>query len=185
MIEINLRDVLNEGQFYVAELSRKFGIDIKAVKHNLATDTCFEKAGILGWPAERIVKAIFFNKGESIYGFVFPELGERDSPQYIEKEVLAKTLSITSTQAKKFRNSYCPEGMEYGTCTPFVLEELFVNNLRDIHICNVPHLENSLVDISIGGFGEEAHRTSLHLNYKDIYSILYNKFGNRINKFNF
>ncbi len=72
MIKINLRDALQEGQEYVAELGEEFGIDIKAMKHDIATDTCFEKADLVGWSVDRIVKAVFFAGGESLYGLVFP-----------------------------------------------------------------------------------------------------------------
>ncbi|MCL5018197.1 MAG: hypothetical protein M1416_00305 [Candidatus Pacearchaeota archaeon] len=188
MIEINLRDALNGRQFYVAELSEKFGIEIRAVRHDVATDTCFEKAELLGWPADRIVKAIFVHKDEDFYGFVFPELG-KESPRHLDiKETLPKVIDVSKKQAKDFRNSYCPDGMEYGTCTPFVLEDSFserkIKKLRKIFIHEMNYQESSLADISIGGFGENAHKTSLHIGYSDIYKILKENFGDRIVKTN-
>jgi len=186
MAEINLRDILNAGQFYVAELSEKLGIEIKAVKHEIATNTCFEKADLLGWEPERIVKAIFFHRDDDVYGFVFPELG-KECPLKIDiKEVLPRVINISRKQAKSFKNSYCPEGMEYGTCTPFVFEDEFnkANGLEKIFIHDIPEINQKLIDISIGGFGERAHKTSLHLNYEGIYQILNYKFGDAIIKTN-
>jgi hypothetical protein len=183
MIEINLRDTLNAKQYYVVELSKKLGIEIKSVKHKEVTSTCFEKAGILGWEPERIIKAIFFHHDEDIYGFVFPELGKEYPLKIDIKEVLPRLINISKKQAKNFKNSYCPSGMEYGTCTPFVFEDEFnkVNGLEKIFIHDYSKIDKELVDISIGGFGDEAHKISLHLKYKDIFIILKNKFGDRIN----
>ncbi len=189
MIEINLRDILNEGQFYVVWLSDKLGINVKAVKHKIFTNTCFEKANLISWDSERVIKAVFFSRENNVYGFVFPELG-KEIPTKIDKEIFQKTLDVSKKQAKDFRNSYCPEGMEYGTCTPFVLENAFEKihegkKLEKIFICDFPKINKQLVDISIGGFGEEAHKISVHLNYEDIYTILHSKFGNKINQFSF
>jgi hypothetical protein len=184
MINKNLRDILQTGQFYVVEARDKFGINVKAIKHEVATDTCFEKADLLGWDFERIVKAVFFHKKDISYGLIFPELGERDFPSHITKEIISEVFNITKTQAKKFKNSYCPNGMEYGTCTPFILEDSFEKGLERIFIYDYPELNNKLVDISIGGEGEEAHKISLHLKYEDIYKILKYQFGDRIEKFN-
>lgn len=186
MIELNLRAILNAGQYYVAELSEKLEIEIKAVKHEIATNTCFEKADLLGWEPKRIVKAIFFHRSEEVYGFIFPELGKEYPLKIDIKEVLPKVINISRKQAKSFANSYCPSGMEYGTCTPFVFEDEFnkANGLEKIFIHDVPEINQKLVDISLGGYGEEAHKVSLHLKYGDIYNILTNKFLNKIKRIN-
>jgi len=195
MIQINLRDTLNAGQFYVAELSEKLGIEIRAYKHEIATDTCFEKANLLKWPAERVIKTVLLSKEKDnyFYGFVFPELGTREEPKYlIKKEILPGLLGITKSDAKQFRNYYPPGKIEFGTSTPFLPEELFEEveskgkkTLAKIFIHDYPKINSELVDISLGGSGEDAHKTSLHLNYENIYSILHNKFGNKINWFSF
>lgn len=178
MIEINLRDTLNAGQFYVAELSEKLGIEIKAVEHKEATSTCFEKAGILGWEPKRIVKAIFLHDDDNLYGFVFPELGTPDSRSKIRSKKINELFGKPS-----LANSVLPEGMEYGTCSPFVFEDAFDNEkipLKKIYFHKFEDLNKKVVDISIGGFGEKAHKTSLHLKYEDIYNLLANQFGGRI-----
>ena len=178
---MDLKDVLQKGQEYILES----GKNIKVVEHEVATNTCFEKAELLKWKPERIIKTTFFCKEDKTYGFVFPELGVKNNPQYIDKQIISDVFRITKSQAKKFRNSYCPEGMEYGTCTPFVLENNFKQGLENIFICDLHFLEKEIVDISIGGKEEHYHKLSLHLKYKDIWDILYSKFGTKIKKFNF
>lgn len=185
---IDLGKVLQEEQKYVAESAAALGIDVKAVQHDIATDTCREKAELLGWDdVSRVVKAVFFYRGSDIYGFVFPEFGEADSPLYLDrKKALPKILGLSKAQAKRFHNSYCPVGMEYGTCTPFALEGSFEGSyeklLKEMFIHDVPELDDQVVDISIGGKGEEAHKVSLHLPYRGIHDILTCKFGDRIRK---
>lgn len=180
---IPLEDVLGEEQRYVADAVRALEVQIKAVRHDKATDTCFEKAAILGWPARRIVKAVFLHDEDKMYGFVFPELGT-DKPVYLSsKEVLPRILDITRSQAKSYRNGICPSGMEFGTCTPFVPERELETpdaRLKQIFIHHLPSLEAELVDISIGGFGPEAHKTSVHLPYGAIHDILRYRFREKI-----
>jgi len=187
---INLESALQEGQRYVAQAASELRIDVKALRHDVATDTCHEKAELLGWDdVERVVKAVFFYKGKDLYGFIFPELGSEEDPRHIDKkETLPKILGVSRKQAKSFHNAYCPEGMEYGTCTPFVLEGSFDDDkdkqLRKIFIHDYKRIDEETVDISIGGKGEDAHKTSLHLTYSGIYNILRHKFGDRIEKAN-
>jgi hypothetical protein len=190
MIEINLRDALNERQFYVAELGEKLGIEIKAVKHEISTDTCFEKADLLGWSVNRVIKAVFFGGGGKLYGLICPELGTRDKNFYFNKHDLGEILGKTNKQIKNFHNSICPDGMERGTCTPFVPETAFEYDgftfpLDKIFIHDSPEIDKELVDISIGGYGGEAHKVSLHLKYEDIYHILKDKFNDKVDKTNF
>ena len=189
---IELEDVLQSGQEYVKDIAFKLGLEIRAVTHDIVTDTCFEKAELLGWSAERVVKAILLSKeGDNFfYGFVFPELGTLENPKYlIKKETLPRLLSVTKSEAKKFRNYYPPGEIEFGTSTPFLSENFFgANNstrskiIKKLFVQDVPKLNKHVVDISIGGFGEEAHKVSLHLNYGSLYEILSYKFGEKIQK---
>lgn len=186
-----LTDVLQSEQMYVNRAKEDLDIPVTAVLHNNATNTCHEKARILGWGPEKVVKAVFFHYREHLYGFVFPELGDEDQPSYIDrKEVIHKLLDISKKKAKSFQNSYCPKGMEYGTCTPFVHENSFDQDGDDldkkvldrIFIHEMPSLDDQLVDISIGGHDKIAHRLSLHLPYRGIYEILHEMFGDQVQK---
>jgi len=188
-MEINLRDILDESQFYVAETSEEFGLDVKAVKHDVATDTCYEKANLLGWESERVVKSVFLYKGAKFYAFVIPEL-DRTLDNNLIKRIFSSNKKIKK-QMIGLRNSRCPFGMEKGTCTPFVPDyyfdegDYYTGFLEKIFIHDIPKLEKEIVDISIGGEGENYHKISLHLPYGNIYKILNYKFGERIQKINF
>lgn len=181
-----LQEILHPEQGYVLEAQASLGIDIRVALHESETDTCFEKAEILGWPAERVVKAVFLSRGSELYGFIFPEIGTEESPAYINaREIIKALLGYGNGKAKEFHNDYCPEGMEKGTCTPFVLERTFENpdkRLARLFIHRKPELDDKVVDISIGGAGEEAHRLSLHMQYRAIYDILEYRFGDKVSR---
>ncbi len=189
MIEINLRDVLDGRQFYVAEISEKLGINVKAVRHDIVTNTCFEKLDILddSWSADRIVKAVFFGTNGNLYGLVFPELGTRENQRRIKKTDLGRAVGLTKKQINGFYNSILPEKMEMGTCTPFVLEDAFNREddgymipLKKIIIYEPLRTDNRVIDISIGGYGDEAHKTSLQLPADGMCKIMRSKFGENI-----
>ncbi len=189
MTKINLRAALSEGQDYVAEVGEELSVDVQAMRHELATTTCYEKADLLGWDVERIVKVIFFRGEGKLYGLVFPELGTSEDPERFSKKDLGAVLGYDKEQMSSISNSACPEGMEYGTCTPFVPDYVFEDDgysslLVKIFVHDAPWLDNQIVDISIGGEGEEAHKTSLHLSYSGIYDILERRFGDKIVKEN-
>lgn len=194
---VDLEGVLQPEQRYVAEAAARIGIDVKAVKHDIATDTCYEKRDLLArmdpsgsWTDQRIVKAVFLYSGNNVYGFVFPELGKRPAPLRMDaKKVLPAVLGVSRSAAKSFSNSYCPDGMQYGTCTPFVLaSELDGKEMHDhrrvrrIFLHDKPDLDDQVVDISIGGLGADAHKVSLHLPYKGVHDILVYQFGDKVRK---
>ncbi|MDP3640238.1 MAG: hypothetical protein Q8R53_03485 [Nanoarchaeota archaeon] len=90
------------------------------------------------------------------------------------------------------KNECIPSGMESGTCTPFVsFAEMYSNPLergkindryggiQAVFIHDMPSLDDLLVDISVGGKEEDAHKTSLHLPYKAIYEILAAEYGEK------
>lgn len=192
MIEINLRDILQKGQEYVAELSEKLGIPTKAVRHDIATDTCYEKLDILGdgWTIDRIIKAIFLGTNGGLYGLVFPELGTRENPKRIKKVDLGRALGLGKKQMNGFHNSVLPENMDYGTCSPFVLENAFEENgytipLKKIFIYEPLKTDKRVIDISIGGYGDDAHKTSLQLPADGMCKILTEQFGENISFSNF
>ncbi|MCK4647740.1 hypothetical protein KAT24_02315 [Candidatus Pacearchaeota archaeon] len=186
---IKLESVLDDEQSYVTKIASELNVDVKAVHHDIVTNTCFEKADLLGWSPEKVVKAVFFRRGAELYGFIFPELGVFDRSLHLDKKTLAEVLGYTKKQVKKFNNSYCPIGMEYGTCTPFLFESsfdgaemAFGTDLKRVFVNEIPRLDDEIVDISIGGNGELAHKISLHLPYSAIYGILNRKFGERVQR---
>ena len=176
-------------QKYVKDISSKFGIDYEIVKHEMPTDTCFEKARLLNWPNDRVVKAVYLHElsGDKMYGFVFPEYGV-DSPGYLSKEIMSEVLGSSKKYIKKLRSYYSPRGMEFGTCTPFILDDSFREDhfgygLKNIFFEDSLIEKDSIVDISLGGRGVDSHKKSMHIKYGDIYSILKEQFGDRICSF--
>jgi len=182
--------VLQMNQSYVLEAAEVLGLDLTGVRFDNATDTCFEKAELLGWDPERVVRAVFVHQDGDLYGFISPELGQDRKPQYVNlKTILPELLGISKSQSRKFRKQYCPDGMEYGTCTPFVLDGSFEEGrlhddqtLRKLFVHDILSLDEQIVDISSGGHGEMAHRNSLHLPYKGIHDILAYKFRDKVQK---
>lgn len=82
-----------------------------------------------------------------------------------------------------------PDSMEYGTCTPFIskpemdrLNDLLPVPVKGIFIYDDFRLDDLVVDISLGGKGEESHKVSMHLPYHGIYDILRAEFGDRVHK---
>jgi len=190
---INLQDILQPGQNYILDYAREFGKEIQAVKHDKATNTCFEKADLINFDPMQVVKSVYLwdNNGK-FYGFVAPELGTRERPLKFDEPLIKRIFREDKIQAKKLmglRNSFSPTGMEHGTFTPFVPDyyfdgDGFTGTLDRIYVYGSQELNGKKADISIGGFGEESHKISVLLNYEDIYEGLNWKFPGKIEKFN-
>lgn len=165
------------GRGYVPRIALAKGIPIHMARHSIATDTCYEKAELLGWDPERIVKAVYFSDGGKMVGVITPEFG---APIPV-KELLRAGLGLSGSRAKRYRvSSQTPVGMEHGTCSPFPYEGSMEMEISDLVIVDHPSIDDTLVDISVGGTGEEAHKTSMHLPYGGIHTILRERFGDRI-----
>jgi prolyl-tRNA editing enzyme YbaK/EbsC (Cys-tRNA(Pro) deacylase) len=170
---------MNKEQSYVTEIAKTLGIDISFHGHSKATDTCFEKAELLNWSSERVIKAVYFHDNGNYVGIVRPELGD----QIPQKQILQEALGISGNKAKRYyADKKVPRGMELGTCTPFPLESSLGSEISDIIVTKQPSVEDLLVDISIGGKGDAAHKISAHLPYWGIYEILKEKFSDRIHR---
>lgn len=176
---------LHQEQKYVTDIAKMRGIDARLVHHSRATDTCAEKLGLLretghaGFELDQIVKAIYVHDDGHVVGIVAPELAEIIPI----KELLQSGLDMSKKESKRYTtNGYVPSEMERGTCTPFPCESA-VGEGKDIsHILIVSHdpIDRKLVDISVGGKGEDAHRASLHIPYFGIYAVLTEKFGDGV-----
>jgi len=186
---LHLEKALQNDRRYIIRYGCEY--PIQAVSHPIATDTCYEKSRLLkethseDWDPRRIVKAIYGRVNWEMYGFVFPELD-----QTLQLAVVQNIFSELGLEPPYSRNDIhfeqdsIPAGMDKGTCTPFASAEE-MKYLSGIIIHDMPSLDDQLVDISIGGKGEEAHKLSLHLPYKAIFSILRAEYGSKISKVNF
>jgi prolyl-tRNA editing enzyme YbaK/EbsC (Cys-tRNA(Pro) deacylase) len=165
---------------YVSALAKEFGISPIIIQHPRATSTCYEKAELLGWQPQRVVKAIYAAVDDDICGFIFPELGQKLTEEDV-KRFYSQAGAETEEYYLQMSKWYIPQSMEIGTCTPFLLES-DMKIVDHIFVREVPSLDDQIVDISIGGKGQQAHRTSMHLPYSGIHRILSAKYGERIHK---
>ena len=168
------------GQQYIKHLSKELSIETKLVSHQRATNTCYQKAELLGWQPNRIVKAIYAAVDEDICSFVFPELGKKLTEDDV-KRFYAQAGAETEEYYLQISKWYIPQSMEMGTCTPFIPES-DIKIIDYIFIQDLPELDEQIVDVSIGGKGKQAHKTSMHLPYSGIYQILKAQYGDKIHK---
>lgn len=165
---------LHAEQRYVKEIALGKGIEACLQYHSSETKTCQEKADLLGWEPERVIKTIYFQDGDHYIGIVAPEFGKRLEV----KKILTKVFpEISKKKAKRYTPSHTPQGMAYGTCTPFPHESSMDKDVHQVIFYDHPSIDDKLVDISVGGDSPEAFKTSMHIPYKGIYDILVEKFG--------
>jgi uncharacterized phage-associated protein len=180
------------GQEYVTRISSEKGIPTKLLYHSHSTSTCKDKLKLLqdkfpkdDWDLGRIVKTLFAAVDDDWVGFVMPERGKKFKLSGELAEEVYKKSDLKTVEKEYWLSKgplYIPKGMEPGTCTPFVPKESMMKTVDHIFICDVPKLEKKVVDISIGGMGQDAHRTSMHLPYGAIFDILKHQFPDKIHK---
>jgi hypothetical protein len=181
---------LHPQQQYVFEHAQQLAITPKLVTHPYATRSCAEKLRLLqgtfpdkGWYLGRVVKALFAAVDDDTVCFVMPETG-RKLTQDLASHVYARLDLPTEEAYLTVDRMYVPESMEPGTCTPFVPEHEM--KLVDyIFIEDFPELTDIVVDISIGGVGKVARRTSMTLPYRSIFDILKRQFDGKVHKSSF
>lgn len=91
----------------------------KIVTHPQITRSASEKAELLGWPNERVIKALYYQNTQTnvIYAFVVPNRG------YLDFSTLSRE-QLGFNPKKRLRvlpESSLPAGMRDGTCSPFML----------------------------------------------------------------
>ncbi len=167
-------------QEYVVRIAEAQGITHKVICHKIATITCKEKADLLGWPVDRVIKALYLHPGDysTLVAIVTPELGKVD-----HQKIISKSLGITMAAASQYTNGYLPIGMSRGTCTPFPRESLMESEIEKIIVYDYPKINRELVDISLGDDFEDPFKVSMHIPYKGIGDILREQFGEKIVKY--
>lgn len=175
-------DTLHPSQHYVADIASDLGIEARIVKHKRHTETCYEKAAILGWNEEphRVVKALYFkDDSQRTIGIIIPETGYKLDVKKLFPTVVPE-YAESGKKAKAYSQREPPAGMARGTCTPFPLEESIGQEINAIIFCDYAPTMGKKVDISIGGNTEEHFRTSMHIQYENIHRILEKRFGDSI-----
>jgi hypothetical protein len=146
--------------------------DLRVVTHPKKTNTCFEKADLLGdWDPLNVIKVLYFEeeRTKSLYAIVIPETG-----CFIDKNRINEILGLP-TDAKIRKAKILPKNMSYGTCSPFVVKQDIDNHKwsvkkilfdKETLICKKE--EKTLDDFSFG----LDHRMSIQMNYYECCKML-------------
>jgi prolyl-tRNA editing enzyme YbaK/EbsC (Cys-tRNA(Pro) deacylase) len=168
------RLALHPEQHYVWKQAAELGIPARLCYHAQKTTTCDEKAELLGWAPDRVIKTVYFGKDDHVVGVVTPELHK-----HIPLRDILPVLGMSKRKAKQYRLAQPPTGMIHGTCTPFPYKSSMGSEISDIIIVDHPSIDDVLTDISVGG-GKEGKHISMHIPYKGIRDILKYCFDTRI-----
>ncbi|MBI2572867.1 hypothetical protein HYV86_03335 [Candidatus Woesearchaeota archaeon] len=94
-----------------------------------------------------------------------------------QRDLFSQVLGISRAQGKRYDlRAGTPKGMDRETCTPWMYHSSAEHEIQALIIDEGLDALAS-VDISIGGSGEEAQRTSMHLRGEGVYTILQREFG--------
>lgn len=166
---------------YVGEYFHARKYELRVVTHPKKTNTCFEKAEILGsWDPLNVIKVFYFEdqREKSLYAVVIPETG-----CFIDKLRLMDILGLSDNVAIK-KAKMLPENMSYGTCSPFILERDIYHAewkvkkiIFDTETLVYKKNENTLDDFSFG----LDHRMSVQMNYYKCYKMLKERYPNIVN----
>ncbi len=164
---------------YLNTYFHKNHIHYRILSHPQKTNTCYEKAIIIGqWNPLNVIKTLYFQDSNGfLYAVVIPETG-----CFFKNENLINALELVpSCELAKAKN--LPQFMTYGTCSPFVTKnDCYENGGRvkkiifDSETLNYKKKESTLDDFSFG----TDHRFSLQMNYYECYKLLQYQFGTSV-----
>ena len=157
---------------YISEYFSSNQINFCVVTHPYETDTCFEKAELLGdWNPLNVIKALYFeySKDQSLYAMVIPETG-----CFINRARVKEILCLEG-EGYLQKATQLPKHMSFGTCSPFIaMEDLKVNGGRvekiifDSQTLDLKKREEGLDDFSFS----LDHRMSVQMNYYHCFQML-------------
>ncbi len=157
---------------YISKYLSSKNLEFRVLTHPCETNTCFEKAELLGsWDPLNVIKALYFeySAANSLYAIVIPETG-----CFINRARLKDVLNLTGDGFFKKAN-VLPQYMSFGTCSPFITkEDLKINGGRiekiifDSETLHVKKDDKTLDDFSFG----LDHRISVQMNYYHCYKML-------------
>lgn len=157
---------------YISEYFLETKNTLQVVTHPYKTNTCFEKAKVLGsCDPLNIIKVFYFEcpVNESLYAVVIPETG-----CFIDKNRLQDILNMP--KGGFIKKAYeLPQNMSYGTCSPFILEQDIKGYggrvekiIFDTETLVTKKNDSVLDDFSFG----LDHRMSVQMNYYYCYKML-------------
>lgn len=144
----------------------------RVVTHAYKTNTCFEKAELLGsWDPLHVIKALYFecSTNDCLYAAVIPETG-----CFVNRVKLKNLLNLTSGAHLK-KAASLPKYMNFGTCSPFICGDDLKENggkvekiLFDSETLNSKKTDKTLDDFSFG----LDHRMSIQMNYYECFRMM-------------
>lgn len=161
---------------YITEYFSTKNLDFRVVTHPCATNTCYEKARLLGeWDPLNVIKALYFESSlnDALYAIVIPETGCFVDRTHIKSVLnLAPDDHLPKAQA-------LPANMSFGTCSPFVTHDDITAGggrvakvLFDRETLINKRNTNSMDDFSFG----LDHRMSIQMNYYQCYRMLKSRY---------
>src|SRR5579883_1217066 len=150
---------------YIAESVASKKGTFRVVTHPKKTNTCFEKADLLGsWDPLDVVKCLYFEREDTgtLAAVVIPETG-----CFVDRARVAAALNLEDPSVLR-KASRFPRNMEPGTCSPFIVAEDLVKNggpvekiFFDTETLVTKKHDQTLDDFSFG----LDHRMSVQMNY--------------------
>lgn len=157
------------------------------IHFNQPSTTCEEKIKLLNgnrdgskgvaqtWSLDRVVAAHYFDSPGGYILLVGPRLG--DLAKLIKPEQFLMNVTDRSVE----NSTLLPNGMEKGTCTPFVYASIGKKETDLMVILEPPRQFMDLpADYSIGGHGPSAHRASIQMTPQTAKQILTSEFGEKV-----
>lgn len=123
-----------------------------------------EKAGILGWHEDRIIKTVYFQREHKLYGVILP------MPYRVKQKGLSDILEISKREAAslKFATTY-PYMQQPHSLTPFICEK-DIGLVQKIIFSDEKY--DDVVDFSFPGRTD----ISIHVDYDKTISLLMEKY---------
>lgn len=145
--------------------------ELRVVTHPDKTNTCFEKAEMLGaWDPLDVIKCLYLERADTgaLYAVVVPETG-----CFVDRARVAAALGLEAGALRKATR--LPRHMEAGTCSPFITKDdvragggLVDMILFDTETLAAKKQEGTLDDFSFG----VDHRMSVQMSYYHCYRML-------------
>lgn len=157
---------------YIGKYFQKRKLELRVLTHPCKTNTCFEKAEMLGsWDPLNVIKALYFQYSvdNSLFAVVVPETG-----CFIDRTRLKDLLNLPAVGFLG-KATALPLNMSFGTCSPFITKkDLKINGgkvtkiLFDSETLMAKKKDNNLDDFSFG----LDHRMSIQMGYYHCYRML-------------
>jgi prolyl-tRNA editing enzyme YbaK/EbsC (Cys-tRNA(Pro) deacylase) len=139
-------------------------IDKKTLFYWKTTTLGSEKATILGWHEDRIIKTVYFQRDDKLYGVILP------MPYRVKQKGLSDILEISKREAAslKLATTY-PRMQQPHSMTPFICDE-DVGLVEKVIFLGIQFTD--YVDFSYPGRMD----ISIHMDYDDAISMLMNRY---------